>query len=261
MNRGGQLPGDEVLRARRADRQYGRAKLAGLMTWEGHCMKIADPVERDADIRSLGRQAGRYGRADSRARHPGRDRLRRRHRHLSDHRRYRRRHRSAGRRRHLGRPVVSGSRRECGARLWHHGAGRQPPAARPHPHRRRPQNGRSRPTVCPIPQNVPRLYRAGLLRRARQDHPRRALGRPRASATASSTASATPTSATTCTRTSTASATASSKPSGRSWPGAGFSKPSITFASQLSIVVAGPVPANGRRPPLRGQAVCLRSEA
>jgi D-serine deaminase-like pyridoxal phosphate-dependent protein len=52
MNRGGQLPGDEVLRLADLIANMDGLKLAGLMTWEGHCMKIADPVERDAAIRS-----------------------------------------------------------------------------------------------------------------------------------------------------------------------------------------------------------------
>ncbi len=52
MNRGGQLPGDEVLRLAELVGNMQGLKLAGVMTWEGHCMKVADPVERDAAIRS-----------------------------------------------------------------------------------------------------------------------------------------------------------------------------------------------------------------
>ena len=52
MNRGGQLPGDEVVRLAELIASMDGLKLAGLMTWEGHCMKIADPVDRDAAIRS-----------------------------------------------------------------------------------------------------------------------------------------------------------------------------------------------------------------
>lgn len=51
MNRGGQLPGDQVLRLAELIANMDCLKLAGLMTWEGHCMKIADPAARDAAIR------------------------------------------------------------------------------------------------------------------------------------------------------------------------------------------------------------------
>lgn len=51
MNRGGLLPGDEVLRLADLIASSDGLRLAGLMTWEGHCMKIPDPVERDAAIR------------------------------------------------------------------------------------------------------------------------------------------------------------------------------------------------------------------
>ena len=52
MNRGGQLPGDQVLRLADLIASMDGLKLAGLMTWEGHCMKVADPIERDAAIRA-----------------------------------------------------------------------------------------------------------------------------------------------------------------------------------------------------------------
>jgi len=52
MNRGGQLPGDEVLRLVDLIGTMQGLQLAGVMTWEGHCMKVADPVEREAAIRS-----------------------------------------------------------------------------------------------------------------------------------------------------------------------------------------------------------------
>lgn len=52
MNRGGQLPGDAVLRLADLIASMDGLRLAGVMTWEGHCMKIADPAERDAAIRA-----------------------------------------------------------------------------------------------------------------------------------------------------------------------------------------------------------------
>jgi len=52
MNRGGQLPGEQVLRLAELIGTMQGLQLAGVMTWEGHCMRVADPVERDAAIRS-----------------------------------------------------------------------------------------------------------------------------------------------------------------------------------------------------------------
>jgi D-serine deaminase-like pyridoxal phosphate-dependent protein len=52
MNRGGQLPGDQVLRLAELVAGMDGLRFAGVMTWEGHCMKIADAAEREAAIRS-----------------------------------------------------------------------------------------------------------------------------------------------------------------------------------------------------------------
>lgn len=52
MNRGGQLPGDDALRLAESIANMQGLKMTGVMTWEGHCMKIADPVEREAAIRA-----------------------------------------------------------------------------------------------------------------------------------------------------------------------------------------------------------------
>lgn len=52
MNRGGQLPGDDALRLAETIANMQGLKMTGVMTWEGHCMKIVDPVERDTAIRA-----------------------------------------------------------------------------------------------------------------------------------------------------------------------------------------------------------------
>ena len=52
MNRGGQLPGEAVLRLADLVANMQGLRFSGLMTWEGHCMKVADPVKREAAIRS-----------------------------------------------------------------------------------------------------------------------------------------------------------------------------------------------------------------
>ncbi len=52
MNRGGQLPGNRVLQLVDLISNMQGLRFAGVMTWEGHCMKVADPVERDAAIRA-----------------------------------------------------------------------------------------------------------------------------------------------------------------------------------------------------------------
>lgn len=52
MNRGGQQPGDEVLRLADLIAGMDGLKLAGVMTWEGHCTKIPDPGARETAIRA-----------------------------------------------------------------------------------------------------------------------------------------------------------------------------------------------------------------
>ncbi|MCA9860020.1 MAG: alanine racemase [Thermomicrobiales bacterium] len=52
MNRGGQLPGDKVMRLAELIAGMDGLTFSGVMTWEGHCMSVSDPVEREAAIRS-----------------------------------------------------------------------------------------------------------------------------------------------------------------------------------------------------------------
>ena len=178
MNRGGQLPGDAVLRLADLIASMDGLKLAGLMTWEGHCMKIADPVEREAAIRSsVGKLVDMAEQV--RARGIPVEIVS-----------------AGGTGTYLTTAGIEGvTEVQAGGGIWgdqqylNLGANVEPAltimaqvVSRPQPDRILTDAGRKTvdpSTLAPIPQNIPPYIEQGFLRRARQDHPRRPLGHPR----------------------------------------------------------------------------------
>ena len=106
MDRAGVEPGAPVIDLASAISKSQGLEFAGVMAWEAHTIRIADPIEKERKGRRSGEKARRLRRAMPESGNAGRNCQLRRHRHLPVQLEATRRDRDPSRRRHLRRRNV-----------------------------------------------------------------------------------------------------------------------------------------------------------